>query len=172
MLMKLEDYNEYYIQGSDHYLIPKAVFIELYEKMANFREEAKELESQLKGTTHCFDEAEHERLEQENQSLRKQLDYLRSGEYFNQLKFEVSMLEHIIENGEVSEEDKKFIDMTHRNTELLEQNQKYKEVINKAIKGLEKGINFCKNDSQEAFGVCNMAILREQSILEILNEEE
>lgn len=108
--MKLEDYNEYYIQGSDHYLIPKAVFIELYEKMANFREEAKELESQLKGTTHCFDEAEHERLEQENQSLRKQLDYLRSGEYFNQLKFEVSMLEHIIENGEVSEEDKKFID--------------------------------------------------------------
>ena len=127
--MKLEDYNEYYIQGSDHYLIPKAVFIELYEKMANFREEAKELESQLKGTTHCFDEAEHERLEQENQSLRKQLDYLRSGEYFNQLKFEVSMLEHIIENGEVSEEDKRFIDMTHRNTELLEENQELKKQL-------------------------------------------
>lgn len=129
MLMKLEDYNEYYIQNSDHYLIPKAVFIELYEKMANFREEAKELESQLKGTTHCFDEAEHERLEQENQSLRKQLDYLRSGEYFNQLKFEVSMLEDLVDNNAVSDEDKKFIDMTHRNTELLEENQKCKEVI-------------------------------------------
>lgn len=37
--MQLEDYNEYYIQGSDHYLIPKAVFIELYKEMANFREE-------------------------------------------------------------------------------------------------------------------------------------
>ena len=42
MLMKLEDYNEYYIQDSDHYLIPKAVFIELYEEMANFREESRE----------------------------------------------------------------------------------------------------------------------------------
>lgn len=40
--MKLEDYSEYYIQGSDHYLIPKAVFIELYEEMANFREESRE----------------------------------------------------------------------------------------------------------------------------------
>ena len=27
--MKIEDYNEYYIQGSDHYLIPKDVFKEL-----------------------------------------------------------------------------------------------------------------------------------------------
>ena len=40
--MRLEDYNEYYIQGSDHYLIPKAVFTELYEEMANFREENQE----------------------------------------------------------------------------------------------------------------------------------
>lgn len=40
--MKLEDYNEYYIQGSEHYLIPKAVFIELYEEMTNFREESRE----------------------------------------------------------------------------------------------------------------------------------
>lgn len=90
MLMKLEDYNEYYIQGSDHYLIPKAAFIELYEEMNNFRKESRE----------------------------------------------------------------------------------NKEVIDKAIKELEKGINFCKNDSQEVFGVCNMAILREQSILDILKEVE
>ena len=40
--MKLEDYNEYYIQGSDHYLIPKAAFIELYEEMNNFRKESRE----------------------------------------------------------------------------------------------------------------------------------
>lgn len=71
--MKLEDYSEYYIQGSDHYLIPKAIFIELYEEMANFREEKRELESQLKGTTHCFDEEEHEQLRQENQKLRIQV---------------------------------------------------------------------------------------------------
>lgn len=40
--MKLEDYNEYYIQGSDHYLIPKTAFIELYEETNNFRKESRE----------------------------------------------------------------------------------------------------------------------------------
>ena len=41
--MNKEDYNEYYIQGSDHYLIPKDEFIELFNEMSNWREEAKEL---------------------------------------------------------------------------------------------------------------------------------
>ena len=45
--MKLEDYSKYYIQGSDHYLIPKDVFDELFEEMENWREEAKELKKQL-----------------------------------------------------------------------------------------------------------------------------
>lgn len=39
--MKLEDYNEYYIQGSDHYLIPKDVFKELFNEMINWKEESK-----------------------------------------------------------------------------------------------------------------------------------
>ena len=41
--MKLEDYNEYYIQGSDHYLIPKDVFKELFDEMSNWRDESKQL---------------------------------------------------------------------------------------------------------------------------------
>lgn len=45
--MKKEDYNKFYIQGSDHYLIPKDVFIELFEEMENWKEEAKELKEQL-----------------------------------------------------------------------------------------------------------------------------
>lgn len=45
--MKKEDYFKYYIQGSDHYLIPKDVFDELFEEMSNWREEAKELKEQL-----------------------------------------------------------------------------------------------------------------------------
>ena len=39
--MKLEDYNKYYIQGSDHYLIPKDVFKELFNEMINWKEENK-----------------------------------------------------------------------------------------------------------------------------------
>ena len=40
--MKIEDYNEYYIQGSDHYLIPKDNFKELFNEMVNWKENAQE----------------------------------------------------------------------------------------------------------------------------------
>ena len=45
--MNKEDYNKFYIQGSDHYLIPKDIFDELFNEMYNWREEAKELKKQL-----------------------------------------------------------------------------------------------------------------------------
>ena len=38
--MNKEDYFKYYIQGSDHYLIPKYEFIELFNEMSNWREES------------------------------------------------------------------------------------------------------------------------------------
>ena len=41
--MKLEDYFKYYIQGSDHYLIPKDIFDELFDEMSNWRDESKQL---------------------------------------------------------------------------------------------------------------------------------
>lgn len=41
--MKLEDYDKYYINGSDHYLIPRDEFIELFDEMVNWREESKQL---------------------------------------------------------------------------------------------------------------------------------
>lgn len=68
-------------------------------------------------------------LVKENKVLARQLEYIRSGEYLNQLKFERNMLEDVVSKGEVSEIDKAFIDMTHRNTELLEENKKLKERI-------------------------------------------
>lgn len=45
--MNKEDYEKYYIQSSDHYLIPKDIFDELFEEMVNWREESKELKKQL-----------------------------------------------------------------------------------------------------------------------------
>ena len=38
--MNKEDYFKYYIQGSDHYLIPKDIFDELFNEMSNWREES------------------------------------------------------------------------------------------------------------------------------------
>lgn len=45
--MTKEDYFKYYIQGTDHYLISKDVFIELFDEMESWKEEAKELKKQL-----------------------------------------------------------------------------------------------------------------------------
>ena len=98
-------------------------------------QENKELKSQLKGTTHCYDEEEHK-------NLKRQLNYLRSGEYYNQLKFERDMLQNVVDNGEVSKEDKEFIDMTHRNTELLEQQKEF--------------IKYLENESKEIYRDCGV----------------
>ena len=52
--MNKEDYNEYYIQGSDHNLIPKDVFDELFNEMINWKEENqkyKEVIDKLKNKT-------------------------------------------------------------------------------------------------------------------------
>lgn len=38
--MNKEDYFKYYIQGSDHYLISKDVFNELFNEMVNWKEES------------------------------------------------------------------------------------------------------------------------------------
>lgn len=39
--MNIEDYSKYYIQGSDHYLIPKDVFKELFNEMLCWKDESK-----------------------------------------------------------------------------------------------------------------------------------
>ena len=40
--MNKEDYSKYYIQGSDHYLIPKDVFNELFYEMENWKQDTQE----------------------------------------------------------------------------------------------------------------------------------
>ena len=102
----------------------------------DFFEENQKLKSTLelyKGSLHREHEAIHKAndLEEENQELKRQLEYLRSGEYLNQLKFERDMLQYIIDNGEVSKEDKTYIDCTHRNTKLLAQQKEYIEQLEK-----------------------------------------
>ena len=59
--MTKEDYFKYYIQGSDHYLIPKDVFDELFNEMENWKEDTKKLKKQL------------EELKQTNKVLSEEL---------------------------------------------------------------------------------------------------
>ena len=55
--MKIEDYDKYYIQGSDHYLIPKDEFKELFNEMSNWKEESKQLKEQLERSEKAREEA-------------------------------------------------------------------------------------------------------------------
>lgn len=42
--MDKEDYAKYYIQGSDHYLLPKDVFIELFDEIEQLEQQLKKKE--------------------------------------------------------------------------------------------------------------------------------
>ena len=95
-----------------------------YEDVENLRLENQELKKQLD-----VGEQQYNDVVEEKENLQEQLDYLRSGEYLNQLRFERDMLQHVVDNGKVSKEDKNFIDMAHRNTELLEENHKLKKQL-------------------------------------------
>lgn len=53
--MEIEDYNKYYIQGSDHYLIPKDVFMELFNEMINWKEESKKQKEVIGKTINAID---------------------------------------------------------------------------------------------------------------------
>ena len=69
--MNKEDYFKYYIQGSDHYLIPKDVFIELFNEMVNWREESKELNKKYLNAV-----ADYETTMSELQEIKKQIEEL------------------------------------------------------------------------------------------------
>ena len=70
--MKIEDYNEYYIQGSDHYLIPKDVFMELFNEMINWKEENKILKENAEHNDKVVDKVNWENmlLKKENEQLK------------------------------------------------------------------------------------------------------
>lgn len=67
--MKMEDYNEYYIQGSDHYLIPKDEFKELFNEMVNWKEQSQK----LNGAIQTYDILLKSNAE-ENKQLKEKFD--------------------------------------------------------------------------------------------------
>ena len=84
--MTKEDYFKYYIQGTDHYLIPKDVFDELYDEMNNWREEVTKLKKQL--------EENKDKINwYENFEINKTIDELRI-KHNNQQKEFISYLEN------------------------------------------------------------------------------
>lgn len=84
--MKIEDYNEYYIQGSDHYLIPKDVFKELFNEMINWKKENKILKENAEHNDKVVDKVNWENmlLKKENEQLKDNWNKLK--EYIKETK--------------------------------------------------------------------------------------
>ena len=123
-----------------------------------------------------FDEKDREiqELKKEIKNLKRQLSYIHSSEYYNQLRFERDVLKDIVNNGEVSKEDKQFIDCTHRNTELLEQQQKFIKYLEDCIKALENE-SLTKLQNTINLGIIAIAktiLQKYEKIIGVLDEKE
>lgn len=89
--MNKEDYSKYYIQGSDHYLIPKDVFDELLEE-----------NQKLKADYGNKAQVERDLLLEENKELKKQLEEV---EFIVGLRQKRNLIHKF--DKEYDEEDKK-----------------------------------------------------------------
>ena len=123
-----------------------------------------------------FDEKDREiqELKKEIKNLKRQLSYIHSSEYYNQLRFERDVLKDVVNNGEVSKEDKQFIDCTHRNTELLEQQQKFIKYLEDCIKALENE-SLTKLQNTINLGIIAIAktiLQKYEKIIGVLDEKE
>ena len=146
--MNKEDYFKYYIQGSDHYLIPKYVFNELFDEMVNWREEAKELKKQIEEWKHHL-KCSKEMLDIQGQKGNYDYDEYMLGLY-NGMEYIIALFEtrepNYISGKDVKftnnktqqkefikwlEDDlkEKYRDMGYRHNIFREILQKYKEII-------------------------------------------
>ena len=130
--MNKEDYFKYYIQGSDHYLIPKDVFIELFEEMENWREEAKELKEKYLNAVADYETTmfEKEQLnslvnscQEEIRRLKKQLqerpkEYVFIGNAQNKTRDFINQITK--DNKEFKNQQKEFIEYMNKTIEELE----------------------------------------------------
>lgn len=112
--MNKKDYIKYYIQGSDHYLIPKDVFIELFNEMVNWREESKELNKKYLNAV-----ADYETTMSELQEIKKQQE-----EFINYM---MNTIENITHDETDDEEIKGYL--IQRGNTFKEILSKYKEII-------------------------------------------
>lgn len=63
--MKIDDYEKYYIQGSDHYLIPRDEFEELFDEMLNWKAECEESNKFINNAIAYIDDLRDESAERQ-----------------------------------------------------------------------------------------------------------
>lgn len=95
--MKIEDYSKYYIQGSDHYLIPKDEFKELFNEMINWKEESQKLQTTV---NNC------KRLKEEYNKIQKAYESTFSD--YQELKGNWNKLKEYIKETKLKEFEKSY----------------------------------------------------------------
>lgn len=143
--MKIEDYNEYYIQGTDHYLISKDNFEELFNEMVNWKEESQNLKKQVKIKEDGFKASTEELCEyaEENQELKKQFEV--GEEQYNDLVEEKEKLQEQLSSKtlQLETQQKEFIEYLKEqinecklsgNDEDYVRADVYEEILNKIEK--------------------------------------
>ena len=132
--MKKEDYFKYYIQGSDHYLIPKNIFDELFNEMENWREEAKELKKRL-------EEKENIACDWKDSCLENvgKIEILENQqkEFIDYLEDKICIANKVLDEQEEDEEVRGYV--LARKFMLEEILSKYQEIIGKDINITTKG---------------------------------
>ena len=81
--MNKEDYNKFYIQGSDHYLIPKDIFNELFDEMSNWKEDTKKYKEVIDKAT--------------NWTIKYQTEWSQEDEVIRDLKQLLDILKEVSE---------------------------------------------------------------------------
>ncbi len=123
--MNKEDYFKYYIQGSDHYLIPKDVFDELFDEMENWREEAKELNQKYLNAVADYEKTmfEKEQLNSLVNSCQEDIRQLKKQLTTYQILHrdcKVDNLKNISKIEEKESQQKEFIEYMNKTIEELE----------------------------------------------------
>lgn len=125
------------------------------KEMLGLKEQNEKLKSQLKGTTHCFDEEEHNKLKEEITNLSKDVDMWNAK--YNDMFDENRMLKKQLEErpkeyvfvGNAQNKTRDFIN------QITKDNKEFKNQQKKFIKWLEDYINlFDKKDIYEE-GSCD-----------------
>ena len=96
--MSKEDYFKYYIQGSDHYLIPKDVFNELFDEMENWRKDTNKYKEVIDKTKMRISAI----IKKYQQKIDNEIDMGSQGDHFKICRYEenIKILKDILKEVE------------------------------------------------------------------------
>ena len=143
-------------------------------KMVKLQEENEELKSQLRGTTHCFDEEEHNKLKEEITNLSKDVDMWNAK--YNDMFDENKRLKEALETKSYCKYANKcnelydcsieeYEDMSIANAKLDAENYDLKEenqTLKKQVEEIDRKLFFNKNELD----------MRQKSIDNKLNQQK